>query len=144
MANIIKPLLLKLIGGSRNERIVRTRMRFVTERMNPLDPQMRELSDQEMLAKSDELRRRVKDGESRDQIKAEAFALVREASRRAQNHRHFDVQLVAGMILDEGWITEEATGEGKTIACYPAVFMAVLEGMHVHLVTTNLSCSALP
>jgi len=130
-------LFLKLIGGSRNERIVRTRMAVVLEQINPLEPKVRALSDAELLDRSAALRRRLADGSPREAIRPEAFALVREASRRGRNHRQFDVQLVAGMILDEGRIAEEATGEGKTIACYPAVYMAALEGLKVHVVTVN-------
>jgi len=137
MLGLVRKAFLKAIGGSRNERIVRSRMSFVRERVNPFEEDMRALSDEGMLARGDELRRRLASGEDRDDIKAEAFALVREASRRARDHRHFDVQLVAGMILDEAWIAEEATGEGKTIACYPAIYMAFLEGMKVHVVTPN-------
>jgi len=137
MLGVARKTFLKLIGGSRNDRIIRARMQFVTERINPLEGQMRRLTDDQMRAKRREFARRLAAGEERDSVKAEAFALVREAARRAQDHRHFDVQLVAGMILDEGWVAEEATGEGKTIACYPAIYMAVLEGMHVHIVTTN-------
>ncbi|MGB2823347.1 MAG: preprotein translocase subunit SecA [Phycisphaerae bacterium] len=137
MLELLGKVFLTLIGGSRNDRIIRARMKFVTEQVNPLEPQMQALSDEEMLAWSQRLRGRLAGEEGRDGVKAEAFALVREASRRAQNHRQFDVQLVAGMILDEGWVAEEATGEGKTIACYPAIYMAVLEGMKVHVVTVN-------
>jgi len=137
MLGLIRKLFLKAIGGSRNERLVRERMNFVLEQINPLEEQMRAMSDAEMLEKSRELRRRLTGGQGRNDIKPEAFALVREASRRARNHRQFDVQLVAGLVLDEGWIAEEATGEGKTIACYPAIYMAVLEGMHIHVVTVN-------
>ncbi|MDY6914410.1 MAG: preprotein translocase subunit SecA [Planctomycetota bacterium] len=137
MFGFIGKLFLKLIGGSRNERIISARMQFVRERINPLEPRMRELSDEQMLQASRELRSRLDSGESRDAVKAEAFALVREASRRGRDHRQFDVQLVAGLILDGGWIAEEATGEGKTIACYPAIYMAYLEGMHSHVVTVN-------
>ena len=137
MFGLLQKVFLKLIGGTRTERIIRARMKFVAEPVNPFEPAMRALSDEEMLAYSNRLRQRLADGEGRDAIKAEAFALVREASRRAQNHRQFDVQLVAGHVLDEGWIAEEATGEGKTIACYPAIYMAVLEGMKAHVVTVN-------
>ncbi len=137
MIGATKSLLLKLIGGSRNERIIRGRMRFVTEQANPLEGRISKLTPEQLRAKADEFRRRLAEGQSREEIKAEVFAVVREASRRAQDHRQFDVQLVAGMILDEGWIAEEATGEGKTIACYPAIYLAVMEGMRVHLVTTN-------
>ena len=131
--NVLK----KILGGSRNERIIRTRMKIVTDEMNPLEPQMRALSDEELLQRSQQLKRRRSEGESRRAVLPEAFALVREASRRARNHRQFDVQLAAGLILDEGWIAEEATGEGKTIACYPAIYMAVLDGMHAHVITVN-------
>ena len=137
MLGLLKKIFLKLIGGTRNERIIRARMAFVTEQVNPLEPKMRALSDEEMLACSNRLRRRLADGEDRAAVKAEAFALIREASRRARNHRQFDVQLVAGHVLDEGWIAEEATGEGKTIACYPAIYMAVLAGMKAHVITVN-------
>ena len=137
MLGLLKKVFLKLIGGTRNDRIIRARMKFVTEQVNPLEPQMRALSDEEMLACSGRLRERLAGGEGRDAVKAEAFALMREASRRAREHRQFDVQLVAGHILDEGWIAEEATGEGKTIACYPAIYLAVLEGMKVHVITVN-------
>ena len=137
MIKFIKSLFLKMIGGTRNERIIRTRMSFIVEHLNTIEGKTRKLTDVELRAKTDEFRTRLQRGEPRDNIKIESFAVIREASRRAQDHRQFDVQLVAGMILDEGWIAEEATGEGKTIACYPAIYMAVLEGMHVHLVTTN-------
>ena len=137
MLGLLGKTFLKLIGGTRNERLIRSRLEFVVTQINPLEPEMRALSDQELLARSADLRRRMDEGQPRQQIKPEAFALVREASWRAQNHRQFDVQLVAGMVLDEGSIAEEATGEGKTIACYPAIYMAALEGMHTHVVTTN-------
>ena len=137
MIKLLQALFLKAIGGSRNERIVRGRMRFVTERVNPLEVKMRELSDEQLHGVTDELRAHMARGASRDEVRAEAFAAIREASRRARNHRQYDVQLVAGMILDDGWIAEEATGEGKTVACYPAIYMAVLEGMHAHVVTVN-------
>ncbi|HAU37896.1 MAG TPA: preprotein translocase subunit SecA, partial [Phycisphaerales bacterium] len=137
MLGLLGKIFLKALGGTRNERIVRSRMRFVTEQVNSLEPEIRALDDDALRARSLELKRRRQAGEGRDRLKAEAFALVREASRRARNHRQFDVQLVAGMILDEGWIAEEATGEGKTIACYPAIYMAWLDGMKTHVVTTN-------
>ena len=137
MFGFIKKLFIKAIGGTRNERIIRGRMKIVIEEINPLEPQIRELTDEQLLASSLALRERMAGGESRRKILPEAFALIREASRRGRNHRQFDVQLVSGMILSEGWITEEATGEGKTIACYPAVYMAWLEGMHSHVVTVN-------
>ncbi len=137
MFELIENMFLKALGGTRNERIVRSRLKFVREQVNPLEEEVRSLSDEQLLQASQELRRRRSEGASRDSIKARAFALIREASRRAISHRQFDVQLVAGMILDEGWIAEEATGEGKTIACYPAIYMAYLDGLKVHVVTVN-------
>ena len=137
MLGLLEKGLIKLIGGTRNERLVRGRMKFVQQRSNPLEEQVRAMTDDQMRAKRAEFRRRLDTGENRQDILVEAFALVREASRRARDHRHFDVQLVAGMVLDSGWIAEEATGEGKTISCYPAIYMAAVEGMKVHVVTTN-------
>jgi len=137
MLSFLSNLLTKALGGSRNERIIRARMRFVTEHINPLEPDMRALSDEALLETSLGLKRRCSEGEPRDALMPEAFAIVREASRRARDHRQFDVQLVAGMILDQSWVAEEATGEGKTIACYPAIYMAWLGGMHSHVITVN-------
>ncbi|MBN1943277.1 MAG: preprotein translocase subunit SecA [Phycisphaerae bacterium] len=137
MLGLFRKLFIKSIGGTRNERIVRSRMKIVAEEINPLEPEIRALSDEELLVRSRALKQRRQGGEARRSILPEAFALIREASRRGRNHRQFDVQLVAGMVLDEGWIAEEATGEGKTIACYPAIYMAWLDGKHTHVVTTN-------
>jgi preprotein translocase subunit SecA len=137
MISFIKRLLLKLIGGSRNDRLIRARMKIVREQINPLEAGLAGLSDDELRQRSTELRQRRQGGESRQKILPEAFALIREASKRGRAHRQFDVQLVAGMVLDEGWIAEEATGEGKTVACYPAIYMAWLDGLKVHVVTTN-------
>jgi len=137
MLGLIKALFLKMIGGSRNERIVRSHMTWVVERVNPLEDEIRALSDEQMLERCAAIKSRLGAGEARESVRPEVFALTREASRRARDHRQFDVQLVAGKVLDEGWIAEEATGEGKTIACYPAICMAVFEGMHVHVVTVN-------
>ena len=137
MLQLLGKVFLKAIGGSRNDRIIRSRTRVAVEQMNPLEPSMRALTDEEMLQRSRALKARVAAGESLSTVRPEAFALVREASRRARDHRQFDVQLVAGLVLDEGKIAEEATGEGKTIACYPAIYMAYLQGMKTHVVTTN-------
>jgi len=137
MLKLLRKLFLFMIGGSRNDRIIRGKLRFVREHVNPLADEMAALTDEQLLARSDELKARVAKGASRSDVRAEAYALVREASRRARNHRQFDVQLVAGLVLDDGWVAEEATGEGKTIACYPAIYMAYLEGMKTHVVTVN-------
>ena len=131
MLRLIRALFLKMIGGSRNERIVRSHMTWVTEQVNPFEDEMRALSDEQMLERYAALKSRLGAGEDRESVRPEVFALVREASRRARDHRQFDVQLVAGKVLDESWIAEEATGEGKTIACYPAICMAVRAGKNV-------------
>lgn len=137
MFGLLQKLFFKAIGGTRNERLVRTRMEYVLEKVNPLEAKFQGLTDEQLREYSDSLRQRLQAGESRNAIRPEAFALIREASKRARNHRQFDVQLIAGQVLDEGMIAEEATGEGKTVACYPAIYMSALEGLHSHVVTTN-------
>ncbi len=137
MFKIVKKIFIKLIGGTRNERIVRGRLKFVVDEINPIEARVSQLSDEKLVASSLDLRQRLSAGEPSRKIMPEAFALIREASKRARDHRQYDVQLVAGMILEEGWIAEEATGEGKTIACYPAIYMAWLGSLHSHVVTVN-------
>ena len=130
-------LIIRVMGGTRNERIVRARLADVDAQINPQEAEMLALSDEALIERSGLLRRRMAEGAGRNSVRPEAFALIREASRRGRSHRQYDVQLVAGMILDEGRIAEEATGEGKTIACYPAIYMSALEGLKVHVVTVN-------
>ncbi|HNX26971.1 MAG TPA: SEC-C metal-binding domain-containing protein [Phycisphaerae bacterium] len=138
MLKILQKLFIKSIGGSRNDRIIRSCMNLVHEKINPLETMMQSLDDNELRAASLDLRKQTLAGDvKRNDVLPQAFALIREASRRGRNHRQYDVQLVAGMILDRGWIAEEATGEGKTIACYPAIYMAWLEGFKTHVVTVN-------
>jgi len=110
-------------------------MTFVIRRVNPLAEGLQSLTDKQLLGKTSTLKGCLARGEDRDSIKAEAFALVREACRRAWNMPLYDVQLVAGLILDQGWVAEVASGEGKTISCLPAAYMGVLDGMHVHVAT---------
>jgi len=112
-------------------------LRYVSERINPQAEALRVLSAEALRERSGRLRRRLAEGDGRDGVRAEAFALAREATRRALGMEHYDVQLVAALMLEEGWIAEEAAGEGKTITAFPAVYMAVLEGMRVHVVTVN-------
>ena len=112
-------------------------LNFVRERIDPLSDRMQRLSDEQMADTSAELRRRLADGEDRNAVKAEAFALVREATRRAHGQPHFDVQLIAGLMLDDGIVAEMPSGEGKSLTCYPPAYMAVLEGMRAHVVTVN-------
>ena len=112
-------------------------MNTVNQQINPLAAHLRACSDADLRRKSADLRQRLADGQDRATVRPEAFALVREATRRAWGWPHYDIQLVAAMIMDEGWIAEEATGEGKTITCFPAAYMAALEGLHVHVATVN-------
>jgi len=107
------------------------------QKINAIEPEMELLSDEEIRAEADALRERAKGGESLDDLLPEAFALTREAAKRAIGQRHFDVQLVGGMALHEGAIAEMKTGEGKTLTATLAVFLNSLGGDSVHVVTVN-------
>src|SRR6187399_1440514 len=107
------------------------------EAINRIEPEMELLDDSELRKEADELRQRAADGESLDDLLPEAFALTREASRRSIGQRHYDVQLIGGMVLHEGAIAEMKTGEGKTLTATLAVFLNTLAGDSVHLVTVN-------
>ena len=127
---------LKKIFGSRNERLIKQYGRAV-RKINELEPQMQALGDAALQAKTDEFRSRVAAGESLDTLLPEAFAVVREASRRVMGMRHFDVQLIGGMVLHDGRIAEMRTGEGKTLTGTLAVYLNALTGKGVHVVTVN-------
>src|SRR3954470_4314907 len=107
------------------------------ESINRIEPEMELLDDAELRSEADELRKRARDGESLDDLLPEAFALVREAGRRTLGQRHFDVQLIGGMVLHSGAIAEMKTGEGKTLTATLPVFLNTLAGNSVHLVTVN-------
>jgi preprotein translocase subunit SecA len=107
------------------------------ESINRIEPEMELLDDSELKSEADELRKRAKDGEALDDLLPEAFALVREAGRRTLGQRHFDVQLIGGMVLHSGAIAEMKTGEGKTLTATLPVFLNTLAGNAVHLVTVN-------
>jgi preprotein translocase subunit SecA len=107
------------------------------ESINRIEPEMELLDDAELRSEADELRKRAKDGEALDDLLPEAFALVREAGRRTLGQRHFDVQLIGGMVLHSGAIAEMKTGEGKTLTATLPVFLNTLAGNAVHLVTVN-------
>src|SRR3954465_9490344 len=107
------------------------------EAINRYEPEMEALSDAEIREEADKLRKRAADGESLDDLLPEAFALTREAARRSIGQRHYDVQLIGGMVLHEGAIAEMKTGEGKTLTATLAVFLNTLAGDSVHLVTVN-------
>ncbi len=124
------------IFGSRNDRLLKTYRKSV-ERINALEAGMVALSDEQLRAKTDEFRARVSQGESLDALLPEAFAVVREASKRVMKMRHFDVQLVGGMALHQGKIAEMRTGEGKTLTATLPVYLNALAGQGVHVVTVN-------
>jgi preprotein translocase subunit SecA len=128
--------LMKKMFGSRNERTLR-RMEKTVLAINAFEPQMQALTDEQLAAKTSEFKTRFAAGETLDELLAEAFALVREVSLRTLGLRHFDVQLIGGMVLHEGNIAEMRTGEGKTlVATLPAVLNAI-SGYGVHVVTVN-------
>ena len=137
MPNVVNQVLVKLIGGTRNERVIRSLRKVVEGQINPQEPKYLAMTDEELRATTPRLRARLGRGESPVSLIPEAFSAIREASRRARAHRQFDVQLIAGLVLYNGNIAEEATGEGKTIACYPAIYLAALQGKKVHVVTVN-------
>ncbi len=128
--------LLTSVFGSRNERLLK-QLGGVVRKINALEPQMQALSDEALRAKTDEFKARVAAGESLDALLPEAFAVCREASVRVFGMRHFDVQLIGGMVLHAGKIAEMRTGEGKTLTATLAVYLNALEGKGVHVVTVN-------
>ncbi|WP_325891589.1 preprotein translocase subunit SecA [Grimontia sp. NTOU-MAR1] len=132
---MLSKLITKVIG-SRNDRTLR-RLRKVVNEINNLEPQFEALSDEELKAKTAEYRQRIEQGESLDAILPEAFATVREASKRVYGMRHFDVQMIGGMVLNNGQIAEMRTGEGKTLTATLPAYLHALTGKGVHIVTVN-------
>ncbi len=130
------PKLLTSIFGSRNERLLK-QYRVVVQKVNALEPTFEALSDDQLRAKTVEFRERVAKGESLDDILPEAFAVVREGGKRSLKMRHFDVQLIGGMVLHAGKIAEMRTGEGKTLMATLPVYLNSLSGKGVHVVTVN-------
>src|SRR5690606_1211999 len=128
--------LLKKIFGSRNDRLIRQYSQTV-RRINALEADISKLSDEALRAKTDEFRQRVADGEALDAILPEAFAVAREAGKRVHGMRHFDVQLIGGMVLHNGKIAEMRTGEGKTLVATLAAYLNALSGKGVHVITVN-------
>src|SRR5689334_16513835 len=122
--------------GSRNERLLKQYSHSV-EAINALEPEISRLSDAALAGKTDELRKRFADGATLDELLPEAFAVVREASKRTLRMRHFDVQLVGGMVLHNGKIAEMKTGEGKTLVATLPAYLNALTGKGVHIVTVN-------
>ncbi len=128
--------LLTRVFGSRNERLLKQLQRSVTK-INALEPELEKLSDDALKAKTPEFQKRIADGEALDKILPEAFAVCREASRRVLGMRHYDVQLIGGMVLHLGKIAEMRTGEGKTLVATLPVYLNALEGKGVHVITVN-------
>jgi len=127
---------IKKFVGSKNERELK-RLWPIVERINSLEPEMQKLTDSEMRDKTTAFKERVAQGESLDSILPEAFALVREAGKRVLQMRHFDVQLIGGMVLHQGKIAEMKTGEGKTLVATLPCYLNALTGRGVHVVTVN-------
>jgi preprotein translocase subunit SecA len=128
--------LIKKIVGSKNERELR-RIQPIVNRINELEPHIRPLTEAELRAKTSEFKERLDRGAPLDEILPEAFATVREAARRTLGERHFDVQLIGGVVLHEGKISEMATGEGKTLVATLPAYLNALKGEGVHIVTVN-------
>ncbi len=126
----------KFLPG-RNDRVVLALREVVRSAIDPLDEGIRALPDDALRAKRQEFVQRLAAGESLDAIRPEAYACVREASRRARNHRQFECQLIGSKVIEDAKVAEMRTGEGKTIVCYAANYMKVLQGLRVHMVTVN-------
>ena len=128
--------LLTKIFGSRNDRLLK-QYRKTVERINALEPSLESLSDDELRAKTESFRQRLAQGATLDDLLPEAFAVVREGSKRVMRMRHFDVQLMGGIALHQGKIAEMRTGEGKTLTATLPVYLNALSGNGVHVVTVN-------
>ncbi len=122
--------------GSANDRFVKKQFKIV-EKINALEPDYIKLTDEQLKAKTDEFKKRIKEGETLDDLLPEAFAVVREAAKRTLGQRHYDVQMVGGIVLHKGMIAEMKTGEGKTLVATLAAYLNALEGKGVHIVTVN-------
>ena len=126
----------KKIFGTKNARVIKGMRPFV-ERINQLEPTIQAKSDADLRGMTGEFRRRLEQGAKLDDILPEAFAVCREAGRRVLNMRHFDVQLIGGMVLHRGSIAEMKTGEGKTLVATLPVYLNALAGKGVHVITVN-------
>lgn len=124
------------IFGSRNQRLM-SRYKKVAIQINQLEEQISSLSDEQLAAKTQQFKKRLSDGETLDNLLVEAFAVVREAGKRVLGMRHFDVQLIGGMVLNAGNIAEMRTGEGKTLVATLPVYLNALSGKSVHVITVN-------
>src|SRR5438874_1596777 len=129
-------LALQKIFGSSNERFLK-RLEPLIQQINEFEPDISALSSDALRAKTDEFRKRLAEGESLDGILPEAFAVVREASKRTTGLRHFDVQMLGGIVLHHGKIAEMKTGEGKTLVATLPAYLNAVSGLGVHIVTVN-------
>src|SRR5439155_7166795 len=129
-------LLLRKVFGTKHERGVK-RMLPTVAAIGELESSLSDLDDAALRARTDELKKRLADGETVDDLLVDAFAVCREASRRTVGMRHFDVQLIGGMVLHRGAIAEMATGEGKTLVATLPTYLNALTGRGVHIVTVN-------
>src|SRR6266581_7868761 len=142
IANFLRKLLEILwsvptrLFGSRNERLLRQYSRVVAQ-INALEPAISKLPDADLREKTNELKKKHADGATLDELLPEAFAVVREAAKRTLRMRHFDVQLIGGMVLHDGKIAEMKTGEGKTLVATLPAYLNALTGGGVHVVTVN-------
>jgi len=127
---------IKRIFGSTNKKIIKS-FRKIAQQINALEQEMQSLSDEDLASKTAELKQELKNGKTLNDLLIPAFAVVREASRRFLNMKHFDVQLIGGMVLHNGMISEMKTGEGKTLVATLAAYLNSLEGKGVHVVTVN-------
>ncbi|MCM1441299.1 MAG: preprotein translocase subunit SecA, partial [Roseburia sp.] len=128
--------LLSKVIGTHSEREVR-RVIPIVDKIESMEPELEKLPDEELKAKTSEFKQRLTEGETLDDILPEAYAVVREASKRTIGLRHFRVQLIGGVILHQGRITEMRTGEGKTLVSTLPAYLNALEGKGVHIVTVN-------
>ena len=128
--------LAKTLFGSENDRVLK-KMQASVDAINALEPELEKLSDEDLVARTPWLQERIKNGETLDDLLVDAFATVREGSKRTLGQRHFDVQLLGGIVLHEGKIAEMKTGEGKTLVATLAVYLNALKGRGVHVVTVN-------
>ena len=128
--------IIKGIFGSKNERELKE-MAPLVDQINQLEPDFQALTDEQLLAKTAEFKERLSQGETLDDLLPEAFAAVRETSVRTLGMRHFDVQLIGGIVLHQGRIAEMKTGEGKTLAATLPLYLNALKGGGAHLVTVN-------
>ncbi len=128
--------LARRLFGSANDRYIKS-LQPLVDQINELEPELEKLSDEELRAATAEFKRRVADGAELDDLLVEAFATVREAAKRTLGQRHFDVQLMGGIVLHRGMIAEMKTGEGKTLVATLPVYLNALAGNGVHVVTVN-------